>query len=283
MTNIKAQKKAAKKASRGYDSDDDEDDLISMGAIESLFKGIPGDRMREFEEDTDFSYPWFVGQMSRKDAVKRLEYSDSGSFLVRISTKDLSGFSLDVSWAGVVRHYKIEKRHDDAYCIRGKRKVFPTLIELVAFYNIKPVSQQMDILAFPYMPSGKPKLDIFGELLGGSGGEGHLAAVKRGSPTMLAKSAIKKKMQSDGIRKPGEIQYADLKLFNTRSNVDLPTRDDEVIYAELVSRAENPPQPKESVSLFVHVGLLLVYSPILSLSLFVLVLNLVVVLLGAFV
>ncbi|XP_077991885.1 tyrosine-protein kinase STK-like [Glandiceps talaboti] len=92
------------------------------------------------EEISMESKPWFFGDMTRKNAERKLKTPDNvlGTFLIREGQARKDTYSLSVL-DGVfiegysVRHYSIETR--GMFSIAGAKKSFPNLDELVRFYQ----------------------------------------------------------------------------------------------------------------------------------------------------
>eukprot|EP00054_Salpingoeca_dolichothecata_P027671 m.204047 g.204047 ORF g.204047 m.204047 type:complete len:1201 (+) comp26016_c2_seq1:100-3702(+) len=91
---------------------------------------------------------WFHGLLSRQKAEEMLAGCTVGTFLIRVS-ESRRGYSLSFVWKNRIKHYKITVTPDGGYAIVGTSKRFDTLFELVAFYQTRPISVQMDQLTVP--------------------------------------------------------------------------------------------------------------------------------------
>lgn len=77
-------------------------------------------------------FPWFAGSMERDRAQNTLDRLPSGTFLVRISPKQM-GFAISLNYNGEVKHMKI--RVKDQYYYLSESRYFKTIVDLVKWYE----------------------------------------------------------------------------------------------------------------------------------------------------
>ncbi|XP_077504211.1 proto-oncogene vav-like isoform X2 [Amblyomma americanum] len=97
-------------------------------------------------------YPWFAGPMEREGATSLLEKSPSGTFLLRISTKQNGGYAISINFDNQVKHMRV--CYDDNQFYLSETKLFRSIVELVSWYETHSLSESfkgLDIsLLIPY-------------------------------------------------------------------------------------------------------------------------------------
>ncbi|XP_006132550.3 protein-tyrosine kinase 6 [Pelodiscus sinensis] len=93
------------------------------------------------ERETMEAEPWFFGQISRSESLRRLLSGENktGSFLIRISEKKEAAYVLSVRDDSIVRHYKIW-RNAQGQLYMNAALSFPDLLSLVEHYKAKNLS-----------------------------------------------------------------------------------------------------------------------------------------------
>ncbi|KAK3592790.1 hypothetical protein CHS0354_009234 [Potamilus streckersoni] len=80
-------------------------------------------------------HDWYVGPMSRDDAVKKLNGFPNGSFLIRVSENlaRKGEYSLSIKYSNAVRHIRVEKNKEGYYL--ADTRFFHSVPDLVEFYQ----------------------------------------------------------------------------------------------------------------------------------------------------
>ncbi|KAG0429492.1 hypothetical protein HPB47_023584 [Ixodes persulcatus] len=84
-------------------------------------------------------YPWFAGTMERDGATAVLEKSPSGTFLLRISTKQNGGYAISINFDSQVKHMRV--CYDDGQFYLSESKMFRSIVELVSWYETHSLSE----------------------------------------------------------------------------------------------------------------------------------------------
>lgn len=84
-------------------------------------------------------YPWFAGTMERDGATATLEKSPSGTFLLRISTKQNGGYAISINYDNQVKHMRV--CYDDNQFYLSESKMFRSIVELVTWYETHSLSE----------------------------------------------------------------------------------------------------------------------------------------------
>ncbi|XP_056094201.1 protein-tyrosine kinase 6b [Rhinichthys klamathensis goyatoka] len=86
------------------------------------------------------SQPWFFGKMSRFEALSHLMFAgnNNGSFLVRISETDSTGFVISVKTQDKAKHFKIYQSGGKFYV--DPSPTFASVLEVVEYYQTHPFS-----------------------------------------------------------------------------------------------------------------------------------------------
>ena len=90
-------------------------------------------------------YPWFHGLISRVEAEDYLFDQDSGAFLIRVSER-VNGYALSFRYKQRIRHYKLGFSSNGGYEVLGCGEDFATLIDLVEYFQLNPITPGEDDL-----------------------------------------------------------------------------------------------------------------------------------------
>ena len=104
------------------------------------------ERAKQCHLDQDGSvYPWFHGLISRVEAEDYLFDQDSGAFLIRVSER-VNGYALSFRYKQRIRHYKLGFSSGGGYEVLGCTEDFATLIELIEYFQLSPITPGEDDL-----------------------------------------------------------------------------------------------------------------------------------------
>lgn len=101
---------------------------------------------------------WFHGKISRELAELQLKTASCDSFLLRESENRAGGFSLSLSHAGAVRHFRVERKNSSRrFEVLGAKWSFPSLASLVDYYSQHCVTAEGEVLRTPCPLMGSSK------------------------------------------------------------------------------------------------------------------------------
>ena len=119
----------------------------------SLYKDPPAPTtpLAQADVSTYVEEPWYHGDISFDVAEERLTALDSDNFLVRKSQSQPGKYVLSVSYGKAMKHFMIRKENQ-CYQVEGAERIFSSLQELVAFYNVHYLTTDWELLSTPCPP-----------------------------------------------------------------------------------------------------------------------------------
>ena len=96
---------------------------------------------------------WFHGIISRKDAEVLVKKEQDGTFLIRVAESRF-GYSLTMIWKGRVKHFAIDVNDNGMHIIRGNRRKYKYLNQIVAFHKGHSITDAGDRLLYSCNPGG---------------------------------------------------------------------------------------------------------------------------------
>lgn len=96
---------------------------------------------------------WFHGIISRKDSEKLIKKEQDGTFLIRVAESRF-GYSLTMIWSGRVKHFAIDVDDKGMHIIRGNRRKYKYLNQIVVFHKTHSITDAGDRLLAPCNPGG---------------------------------------------------------------------------------------------------------------------------------
>jgi len=103
-------------------------------------------------EDDQFQ-PWFHGVISRTDAQSLLAKQPDGTFLIRVAESRV-GYSLSMVWKSRVKHFAIDIADNSKHIIRGNKRQYKFLNQLISFHKTHAITDAGDKLLYPCNPGG---------------------------------------------------------------------------------------------------------------------------------
>lgn len=96
---------------------------------------------------------WFHGIISRHGSEDLLRKEQDGTFLIRVAESRF-GYSLTMIWEGRVKHFAIDVDDKGMHTIRGNRRKYKYLNQIVAFHKSHAITAAGDKLLYPCNPGG---------------------------------------------------------------------------------------------------------------------------------
>lgn len=120
----------------------------SKQEIEMVISGSSQPKSSKPAEEPD--EPWYFGQMNRFDAVALLQdvHQPNGTFLLRRSDHDSTGYVLSVKSNSRVRHFQIHQDKEDSFHVDASAN-FSSLCHLVEHYRNNTLAKTETLLSQP--------------------------------------------------------------------------------------------------------------------------------------
>eukprot|EP00040_Diaphanoeca_grandis_P024051 m.131735 g.131735 ORF g.131735 m.131735 type:complete len:1059 (-) comp29563_c0_seq1:99-3275(-) len=111
------------------------------------------DEMGAGKTEDDQFQPWFHGVISRTDAGSLLAKQPDGTFLIRVAESRV-GYSLSMMWKARVKHFAIDIADNGKHIIRGNKRQYKFLNQLISFHKTHSITDAGDKLLYPCNPGG---------------------------------------------------------------------------------------------------------------------------------